>query len=194
MSSLPPLSPITSRSSPPRSDDIDVTITKPSSEGMSLSQAQREKGTDRTAFTLQLPSTTTIGTLRSLINLRTNIPQETISIHHGPEAQKVTLLTKTLADFLSVSSHGPEPSPLSFSFKVETVPRKPKKGRCTFAGCNEKCAPIVGDCTFCPGKFCGKHRTLPMHLCPGRDESKAAAWQRNADILTKNATISTKGL
>src|SRR5690606_20541684 len=43
----------------------------------------------------------------------------------------------------------------------------PKKGRCTFKGCTSQAAKIVGDCSFCDGHFCGKHRLLEDHKCAG---------------------------
>lgn len=34
------------------------------------------------------------------------------------------------------------------------------KPKCTFSGCSALQQRIVGDCSFCDGHFCGKHRLL----------------------------------
>lgn len=46
----------------------------------------------------------------------------------------------------------------------------PKKLRCTAKECREPAQRIVGDCTFCNGHFCGKHRLLEDHKCSGLED------------------------
>ena len=46
----------------------------------------------------------------------------------------------------------------------------PKRIRCTAATCREPAQRIVGDCTFCQGHFCGKHRLLEDHKCTGLED------------------------
>ena len=46
----------------------------------------------------------------------------------------------------------------------------PKKIRCTFQDCKDQPQRIVGDCSFCNGHFCGKHRLLEDHKCTGLDD------------------------
>lgn len=45
----------------------------------------------------------------------------------------------------------------------------PKKARCTFQDCKDQPQRIAGDCSFCDGHFCGKHRLLENHKCTGLD-------------------------
>jgi predicted nucleic acid binding AN1-type Zn finger protein len=45
-----------------------------------------------------------------------------------------------------------------------------KKLRCTAKDCREPAQRIVGDCTFCNGHFCGKHRLLEDHKCSGLED------------------------
>ncbi|KKA29648.1 hypothetical protein TD95_000699 [Thielaviopsis punctulata] len=45
-----------------------------------------------------------------------------------------------------------------------------KKARCTFKQCREVAQRIVGDCGFCHGHFCGKHRLLEDHKCSGLED------------------------
>jgi len=39
------------------------------------------------------------------------------------------------------------------------------KVRCSFPECKAAARPIVGDCSFCKGKFCSTHRLLEDHNC-----------------------------
>jgi hypothetical protein len=53
----------------------------------------------------------------------------------------------------------------------------PKKLRCTFKDCREGAQRIIGDCGFCNGHFCGKHRLLEDHKCDGlEDVSVPSQW------------------
>jgi hypothetical protein len=49
-------------------------------------------------------------------------------------------------------------------------PAAPKKQKCTFKDCKDAAQRIVGDCGFCRGHFCGKHRLLEDHKCDGLDD------------------------
>lgn len=46
----------------------------------------------------------------------------------------------------------------------------PKKIRCSAKECREAAQRIVGDCGFCNGHFCGKHRLLEDHKCSGLED------------------------
>lgn len=57
----------------------------------------------------------------------------------------------------------------------------PKKLRCTASECKEPAQRIVGDCGFCDGHFCGRHRLLEDHKCEGlEDVSKHPVSLENA--------------
>lgn len=45
-----------------------------------------------------------------------------------------------------------------------------KRIRCTAKECKEPAQRIVGDCSFCKGHFCGKHRLLEDHKCSGLED------------------------
>lgn len=45
-----------------------------------------------------------------------------------------------------------------------------KKPRCEASTCNQLAQRIVGDCGFCNGHFCGKHRLLEDHKCEGLED------------------------
>ncbi|KAI0146137.1 hypothetical protein GGR57DRAFT_506658 [Xylariaceae sp. FL1272] len=44
------------------------------------------------------------------------------------------------------------------------------KPRCTFKECKSAAQRIVGDCGFCDGHFCAKHRLLEDHKCTGLED------------------------
>lgn len=46
----------------------------------------------------------------------------------------------------------------------------PKKIRCTYKDCKEGAQRIIGDCGFCNGHYCGKHRLLEDHKCDGLED------------------------
>ncbi|KAI1336092.1 hypothetical protein F5Y15DRAFT_218461 [Xylariaceae sp. FL0016] len=46
----------------------------------------------------------------------------------------------------------------------------PNKPRCTFKECRTAAQRIVGDCGFCDGHYCAKHRLLEDHKCTGLED------------------------
>lgn len=46
----------------------------------------------------------------------------------------------------------------------------PKKIRCTYKDCKDGAQRIIGDCGFCNGHYCGKHRLLEDHKCDGLED------------------------
>ncbi|KAI0108277.1 hypothetical protein F4814DRAFT_51227 [Daldinia grandis] len=46
----------------------------------------------------------------------------------------------------------------------------PQKPRCNFKECKSAAQRIVGDCGFCDGHFCAKHRLLEDHKCSGLED------------------------
>lgn len=65
-----------------------------------------------------------------------------------------------------------------------------KKGpRCAAANCNALAQRIVGECGFCGGLFCGKHRLLESHSCEGLEKAKAEDKERNKDKLEGERTV-----
>ncbi|MCJ1418470.1 hypothetical protein MMC32_004818, partial [Xylographa parallela] len=70
----------------------------------------------------------------------------------------------------------------------------PKKMRCTFKDCKDAAQRIVGDCGFCSGHFCGKHRMLEDHKCSGLEDCKKESHERNAMKLESERTMVVKGI
>ncbi|RJE20540.1 Zinc finger protein [Aspergillus sclerotialis] len=70
----------------------------------------------------------------------------------------------------------------------------PRKPRCSFKECKEFAQRIVGDCSFCQGHFCSKHRMLEAHSCTGLEDCKKESHARNADKLNNERTQAIKGV
>lgn len=70
----------------------------------------------------------------------------------------------------------------------------PKKNRCNFKECPSASQRIVGDCGFCKGHFCSKHRLLEDHRCEGLEDCKKQSHERNAAQLESERTQVIKGV
>ena len=70
-----------------------------------------------------------------------------------------------------------------------------KKGpRCGAVGCNGLAQRIVGECGFCGGTFCAKHRLLESHSCEGLDDARKESKDRNREKLEGERTVSGRVL
>jgi len=70
----------------------------------------------------------------------------------------------------------------------------PKKIKCQAKDCKDAAQRIVGDCGFCQGHFCGKHRMLESHACPGLEDCKKEEKDRNKEKLESERTVAIKGI
>jgi hypothetical protein len=57
----------------------------------------------------------------------------------------------------------------------------PKKIRCSFKECKDAAQRIVGDCGFCEGHFCAKHRLLEDHKCTGLEDVSSLVYDSVAE-------------
>jgi hypothetical protein len=69
---------------------------------------------------------------------------------------------------------------------------KSKSKKCTFQNCTSAPLRMVGDCQFCQGKFCSKHRLLESHNCSGLKICKDKSYERNALKLQSEQTVASK--
>ena len=51
----------------------------------------------------------------------------------------------------------------------------PKKIKCSYKDCKEGAQRIIGDCGFCNGHYCGKHRLLEDHKCDGLEDVSSSS-------------------
>lgn len=54
----------------------------------------------------------------------------------------------------------------------------PRRLKCSLTECRLPAAPITGDCTFCDGHYCSKHRLLESHKCKNLEDvsSNKSKW------------------
>ncbi|KAL8689964.1 MAG: hypothetical protein Q9218_004480 [Villophora microphyllina] len=132
---------------------------------------------------LTLPSNTTLSTLRHLISLRLSVPAPAFRLQHAGSH-----LTSPSAPLASL------PANATIDVTLPVRGGAPKKIRCTFKDCRDPAQRIVGDCSFCQGHFCGKHRMLEDHKCSGLEDCKKESHERNADKLNSERTMVVKGI
>jgi predicted nucleic acid binding AN1-type Zn finger protein len=140
-----------------------------------------------TAIPLTLPPSTTISTLRTLLALRTNLstPTQLRLVHAGKHLSSASS---------SLSSYDIAPNSTLHMALPLRGGMPPKKIRCSFKECKETAQRIVGDCDFCQGHFCGKHRLLEDHKCEGLEDCKKESHERNAERLNSERTVAIKGV
>jgi hypothetical protein len=136
---------------------------------------------------LTIPANTSISTLRSLLALRTNlpVPEELRLVYAG---KHLSSPATTLADYAIAPN-----ATLHMALPMRGG-MPPKKIRCSHKECKDAAQRIVGDCGFCNGHFCGKHRLLEDHKCEGLEDCKKESHERNANKLNSERTMAIKGI
>lgn len=71
------------------------------------------------------------------------------------------------------------------------TPKKPSN-KCHFPDCNDRVVKIVGDCKFCGGKFCSRHRVVEAHACPNIESCRKAHFDKNEKKLMNEKTEGRK--
>jgi len=138
----------------------------------------------KTAFSITVPRSTSVSTLRSLLALRTNLPESEL---------RVVFAGRHLQPSESLSSYNiTRESTLHMALPMRGG--APKKIRCGAKDCKDPAQRIVGDCGFCQGHFCGKHRMLESHNCPGLEDCKKEEKDRNTQKLESERTMAIKGI
>ncbi|CAG8982484.1 hypothetical protein HYALB_00002263 [Hymenoscyphus albidus] len=119
------------------------------------------KNTAGTTIALTVPQDISVENLTTLLSLRTSRPSSDLRLVHAGKHLSPSL---TLADY-----HISRESTLHVAFPLRGG-MPPKKLRCTFKDCREGAQRIIGDCGFCNGHYCGKHRLLEDHKCDGLED------------------------
>lgn len=160
-------------------------------QALEVAQCARANVTIK-AIPLNVPSDTTIPTLRQLLSLRTSAPTSDIRlVHAGKHLTSTDAPSDTSAT--PISDLLPPASTLHMALPIRGgMPAK--KIKCTFKDCKDGAQRIVGDCSFCQGHFCGKHRMLEDHKCSGLEDCKKESHDRNADTLNTQRTVAVKGI
>lgn len=121
------------------------------------------------AIPLTVPQDLTIRNLRTLLSVRTSLPEEDLRLVY---AGKHLSTSSTLADN---NVHRESTIHLAMPLRGGMPP---KKIRCTYKDCKEGAQRIIGDCGFCNGHYCGKHRLLEDHKCDGLEDVSCSTGPR----------------
>lgn len=122
------------------------------------------------AFPLTVPEDLSVHNLTTLLSVRTSLPESDLRLVH---AGKHLSSSRSLADYnIHRDSTIHLASPLRGGMP-------PKKIRCTFKTCREGAQRIIGDCGFCNGHYCGKHRLLEDHKCDGLEDVSSSSSVRH---------------
>ncbi|KAL9082059.1 MAG: hypothetical protein Q9159_006771, partial [Coniocarpon cinnabarinum] len=168
--------------------------------------------TVKSLVALQVPSAIPSAESRLIFNGRNlDNAEKLLSDYHVPPTSTLELALPSTAEPTSQETSSAEPAQASASIyasaevtgQAKPSPAKPKtttgglkkKGpRCDCAGCTSPAQRIVGDCGFCGGHFCGKHRLLESHSCDGLDNARKEDKDRNSKKLEGERTVSGRVL
>jgi hypothetical protein len=117
--------------------------------------------TDPPAIPITVPQDLSIQNLTTLLSVRTSLPEQDLRLVY---AGKHLASSSTLADY-----HIHRESTLHLASRLRGG-MPPRKIRCTYKDCKEGAQRIIGDCGFCNGHYCGKHRLLEDHKCDGLED------------------------
>jgi hypothetical protein len=112
----------------------------------------------------------------------------------------------------NVINDSSEPFPLSQSLPLDTAqPPKPQtddallgssvkstasstgsRTRCHTPGCEDRPAKIVGDCRYCQGRFCSRHRLPEAHQCDQLEHCRQQSLAKNTDKLLSGKCVADK--
>ncbi|OLL23034.1 AN1-type zinc finger protein TMC1 [Neolecta irregularis DAH-3] len=128
------------------------------------------------SFPLTVPLSTTVDNLKLQIslNMPSKAPPQSIRIIHSGILLKepdLVLAAIGIADGATVCAS--------------------QKKKCHAASCTNSPA-IIGQCTYCGGKYCNKHRLLEDHACAGLQDCKRESHNRNAAKLNSESCIASK--
>ena len=157
-------SPSSSRSaSPEPSDTMQIFVKNVSgSSKPSSSPSSQDPLTSSAAIAMTVPSSLTIQNLTTLLSVRTSLPESDLRLVHA--GKHLSSSDSTLSDY-----HISRESTLHLALPLRGG-MPPKKIKCTYKDCKEGAQRIIGDCGFCNGHYCGKHRLLEDHKCDGLED------------------------
>ncbi|KAF2864162.1 putative polyubiquitin [Piedraia hortae CBS 480.64] len=151
------------------------------------------------AFSLSIPTATTVETFVNMVALRSQVsPDDLRVVYAGRQLQVCrddsSPAPPTAAARPTLADHGITHESTIYLAGSIRGGAQGKKVRCTYSDCREFAQRIVGDCSFCTGHFCSRHRMLENHSCPGLEDCKNEEKQRNKEKLERERTKPVRGL
>lgn len=114
----------------------------------------------RPAIPITVPQNLSIRNLTTLLSIRTSLPPSDLRLVYAGKH----LSSGTLEDY-----HIQREATLHLAGRVRGG-MPPKKIKCSYKDCKDGAQRIIGDCGFCQGHYCGKHRLLEDHKCDGLED------------------------
>lgn len=146
------------------------TLARPASE-------TRIQLTPSPVFPLTVPTDLSISHLTTLLSVRTSLPEDSLRLVYAG---------KHLSSISSLADHNITREATIHLASPLRGGMPPKKIRCTYKDCKEGAQRIIGDCGFCQGHYCGKHRLLEDHKCDGlEDVSFPCSWLLGLESLSE---------
>jgi hypothetical protein len=135
--------------------------SRPPSPSISPIRGHQTDECPSTAFPITVPQDLSVQNLTTLLSVRTSRPEADLRLVY---AGRHLSPSRTLSDY-----HIQRESTLHLAYPIlGGMPAK--KIRCNYKDCKEGAQRIIGDCGFCNGHYCGKHRLLEDHKCDGLED------------------------
>ncbi|KAK9461065.1 ubiquitin-related domain-containing protein [Lipomyces oligophaga] len=139
------------------------------------------KTADAKIYTLDMETSDSVSSLKTALQEKHAIPVA---------LQRLVASGTVLSDSISLEDAG-----VTDGQTINLIVRSrtgASKKRCSFKSCSSAPLRIVGDCSFCDGHFCSKHRLLEDHKCTGLQDCKQQLHDRNALKLQQEQTVASK--
>ena len=161
--------------------------------GKGMSSSLRVKKLSGEEFLLVLETLDeTVGSLKCRICELHSLEQNEIKLVYKTQAltsdtltlKEVGLKEDELIHIVLVgSSHSPKLAPtvvVGATTELDQPAKAPKKPfHCAWDSCLERYAKVIGDCVYCKGKYCARHRLPESHHCQNIQSCKQLSFDTN---------------
>lgn len=145
------------------------------------------KLTNGSNYEISLPEDSSVGQLRDIATA--SAPAGSLS----EGTYKIVYSGKKLEDEKTLTEVSISDNATVYLMSCVTARRRSNtKRKCSASRCTSQPLRMVGDCQYCSGKFCSKHRLLENHNCIGLQRCKEQYHERNALKLESEQTAASK--